>query len=702
VLVGGAAVARLPFIAMELVRGAPITTHVAMRRASIEERVELFARVCDAVEAAHAAGVIHCDLKPSNVLVVGDTGEPRVLDFGVARLVGDRVDAAHTTVVGSLVGALAYMRPEQSAGRRDALDARTDVYALGVVLDELLTGRLPIDVAGLSFAAAARLVEEAEPVRAELVEPRLRGDLTVILGKALEKDPAARFASAGALARDLRRHLAGEPIEARPLGLSDRARRAARRHQTLVAAVGAALATGIVVLVIGMLRTMRERDRAVAAFDRAAASESAAVQAKEEAEEVARLFVGALLTTDPSHGGGDMPLSRFLENVDGVLAERTDLHVLTEARLRLALGHAWYATGNLARARRSIDRTLEVRERDLGPDHVDTWLARAELTLIEAAEGDLVSAETLLRGALSRFEPDLGTEHNWHDEARTRLVGVLVELGRHVEAEVLSRAGVEYRRRTRGPDAHMTIDAEMGLAGIWTTLGRLDEARPLLELGLDVLPREKSADHRWTIDMAQALAQLESVAEHHELAVALQLRAVDALQCDLGAQHPATLHVRRRLAGYRWESGQHDEAIAVSRVALAGTEAALGPRHPGTIAARGNLGSMLLAEQHFEEAEPLLAEAADAALESSSVSRAMAGHFATRHGIVLLHLGRVEESERQLVRAYQTLLASGTTADDSVNVRDAARNLARICGASGRIGEERAWLYRARRTKPAR
>ena len=169
-----------------------------------------------------------------------------------------------------------------------------------------------------------------------------------------------------------------------------------------------------------------------------------------------------------------------------------------------------------------------------------------------------------------------------------------------------------------------------------------------------------------------------------------------------GAQHPATLLARRRLAGYRWESGQHDEAVAVSRLVLAGSEAALGPRHPDTIAARGNLGSMLLAQQRFEEAEPLLAEAADAALESSGVSRAMAGHLATRHGVALLDMGRVEESEERLVRAYRTLVESGATADDSASVRDAARNLARICGASGRVDEERAWLDRARRTRPAR
>lgn len=253
----------VPYFTMEFIRGRPILEAAAAHDLDRRERVAVMAEVCDAVQYAHQRGVIHRDIKPANILLEeraeSDTGtrfgprvRPRVLDFGVARATaGDADDGTLVTLEtdpGRIVGTLAAMSPEQVAGRGAEVDTRTDVYALGVVLYELLSGRPPLDVAGASLAEAARIIRDVEPPRLGTVDRELRGDLETIVAMALEKDPARRYASASELGADLRRFLADEPIAARPATTFYQVRKFARRHRaivavTLAAAAGLALAT---------------------------------------------------------------------------------------------------------------------------------------------------------------------------------------------------------------------------------------------------------------------------------------------------------------------------------------------------------------------------------------------------------------------------------------------------------------------------
>ena len=207
---------RIPYFAMERVQGRPIFAHCAERSLGLRARVAMLAKVCDAIEHAHGKGVVHRDLKSSNVLV-GDDGDPKVLDFGVARL-AERGDRRRTelTLEGQIVGTLATMSPEQVRGDLHRIDARSDVYALGAMGYELLSGSPPLRLDGKSLGDAARIVEEVDPPQLSTITPECRGDLDVIIGKALEKDPERRYASASALAADLRRFLRDEPILARP------------------------------------------------------------------------------------------------------------------------------------------------------------------------------------------------------------------------------------------------------------------------------------------------------------------------------------------------------------------------------------------------------------------------------------------------------------------------------------------------------
>ncbi|HEX6883658.1 MAG TPA: serine/threonine-protein kinase [Planctomycetota bacterium] len=220
---------RRPYFAMEYVEGRALHEHVTEEKLDLAAKLRLLSQVAEAAHYAHERGVVHRDLKPSNVLV-DERGEPKVLDFGVARPVG----TSHATQTGHLVGTLAYMSPEQAAGN-GSIDARADVYALGAILYELLTGRLPVPTEGLALHEAVRRVREEEPIPAGSVRPELRGDLATILGKALAKEPERRYASAAELAEDLRLTLENRPIRARPPTTAYVAWKLVRRHRTLAA-----------------------------------------------------------------------------------------------------------------------------------------------------------------------------------------------------------------------------------------------------------------------------------------------------------------------------------------------------------------------------------------------------------------------------------------------------------------------------------
>lgn len=256
---------RQPFFAMELIRGEPIDRWCRRRGLDAGARLDLIAKICDAVEHAHGKGVVHRDLKPGNVLV-DESGTPRVLDFGVARLqTEDGAVRTLATDAGQLVGTLPYMSPEQIGADPSRVGPHTDVYALGVMLYELLAGRLPLDVGELPLPEAARVIAEVEPIALGRVSPLFAGDVETIAGKAMNKEPSQRYASAAELAAELRRHLRDEPILARPTSALGQLRKFARRNRALVGGVAAtivALAAGLVVSTVLAIKQAQQRDRA--------------------------------------------------------------------------------------------------------------------------------------------------------------------------------------------------------------------------------------------------------------------------------------------------------------------------------------------------------------------------------------------------------------------------------------------------------
>ena len=396
-----------PYFAMELVKGVPITKFCDDRKLTPRERLELFMPVCQAVQHAHQKGVIHRDLKPSNVLVAlyDDKPVPKVIDFGIAKAAGTKLtEQTIFTEFGAIIGTLEYMSPEQAQLNQLDIDTRSDVYSLGVLLYELLTGTTPMDRKALGQAALLdmlRLIREAETPRPSLrlstaaglpsiaanrgLEPKklsglVRGDLDWIVMKALEKDRSRRYETANALARDLERHLNNEDVEACPPSAAYRLRKFARRHRVGLS-VGATVAAALVVA------TAVSTWQAV----RATRAERAAVESAETERLTNEFFIDDLLgkTGLSSQVVAEIPpdpnikvrtlVDRAAARIDGRFAGRP----LVEAAVRRMIGSVYDSLGLHDQARPHLERAYELQRRLLGEDHRATLTTGGELGRLE-------------------------------------------------------------------------------------------------------------------------------------------------------------------------------------------------------------------------------------------------------------------------------------------------------------------------------
>ncbi len=377
---GGSTPEGRPYFAMEYVKGEPITAYCDRQRLTTQARLELFMQVCEGVQHAHQKGIIHRDLKPSNVLVAiqDDHPVPKIIDFGVAKATAQHLtERTLYTELGVMIGTPEYMSPEQAEMGGLDIDTRTDVYALGVILYELLTGALPIDrkehrQAG--FAEIQRTIREKEPPRPSTritqlgpasteaatnrhTEPRrlaseLRGDLDWVTMRALEKDRTRRYQTANALAADVRHHLSNEPVSAGPPGTIYRAGKFVRRHRFGVAAaatVALLLVTLAATMTVQARRIARERDRA----NREA----------ETAKQVSEFLVGMFETTNPFEGRGkDVPVGDVLDR--GAQRIATELRGQPEVRAALmnTMGRVYYDLGVYDKAAELVEEALTYRE----------------------------------------------------------------------------------------------------------------------------------------------------------------------------------------------------------------------------------------------------------------------------------------------------------------------------------------------------
>ncbi len=620
VLDGGATETGRPYFVMELVRGISITEYCDQNDLSPRERLELFVEVCRAVKHAHQKGIIHRDLKPSNVLVAVHEGRPvpKVIDFGVAKAMHGRLtEKTLFTELRQFIGTPAYMSPEQAEMSGLDIDTRTDVYSLGVLLYELLTGTTPFDTKALlaaGYGELQRMIREEEPPRpslristhgsAEIARRRrldvrsltrlLRGDLDWIVMQALEKDRNRRYDSAAALAGDVERYLNDEPVLAGPPSAAYRAAKFVRRHRVAVgagAAVLLALVTAVVGTGYGLAAALRERERAQG-------EAAAARDARDESEAVTSFLTQMFESVHPDESGRDVTVREVLDIASERLGTAFPERPNVETRLRSALGVAYWQLGLLEDAERHLPLALDIRRETVGPEHVDTLRSMVNLASLRIQQGRNGEAEDLLRTALDGLTEALGEDDPVTLGALTNLAVVHARRAAYDEAVALHRRALDGQRRVQGPEHPDTLGALLNLADLYSGMGRLDEAEPLMREAVTGWERAHGPDKPGTLMALHNLALLEMRRENLDEAESLMRRVVEARRRVFGDRHVETLTALANLGFILGRGGSASAAAAEVPWAEAweGLRVALGDGHPTTVKVAGSLTAALAAQ----------------------------------------------------------------------------------------------------------
>lgn len=648
-----------PYYAMEFVPGPDLLTYA--RSLSSREKLELFAKVCDAVQHAHVKGVIHRDIKPANIIV--DTAEstgtrhtgtqPKVLDFGIAML-EDSDDAV--TSAGQVIGTLPYMSPEQLRGERVAIDTRSDVYSLGVVLYELLTGSTPIDLKGLSIAAAARKVESTDPAK---LPAHLQGDVQTIVGKALEKQPDRRYQSAAEFADDVRRYLADHPITARPATAMYTLSKFAKRHRAIVIATGcvtAATILGAAGLSIGLIQAKRSQHEAERLAHEASA---AALDADLTADFLSRTLAAVRPVKSETR---ELTVREMLEAAEARLPELAK-SPRAELRTRMALADGYISANECEPALSHAKRACELAVSEFGEvsqQHAQSLDVMGRIFQVCETAGDAIDVKERALATWLQITAESSVEVAL---ARQALAASLQDAGRLREA----RQSLELARPILIAEKHRSATAATAqYAHLISTLdGEAGERRALEVLTLALADLRASHDDpalemQLLFGMGRIYWSLRSLPEA-EAVLREALAISDRLR---GRDEPITLSVRREFAAVLRDLGKLQESLDESKAIVEVTRRVYGDKSKLLIAALSELGKAFDAVGDHTAAAHAFAQAAERAEAIGSPPFLVAS--LSRAGEKFEDAGDYEQSRDFTLRAMAALGEGSTHADVSL------------------------------------
>jgi len=616
-----------PYFVMEFVQGIPITEYCDKHNLSTKKRLELFIQLCEGVQHAHQKAVIHRDLKPSNVLVteIDDEAVPKIIDFGVAKATSQPLtDNAMHTFVGQLIGTPEYMSPEQAELSSEDIDTRSDIYSLGALLYELMSGELPFDsqeLRGAGFDGLRKKIREEDPlapsrrlttvsgtrttvtgrsIDVKALSRELQGDIDWIIMKAIAKDRTHRYASASDLAEDIRRHLRNEPVLASPPTAVYKLKKFVIRHRVGVAAA----ALVVVALILGITGTTVGLYRAVKA-ERTAKDEA------EAASQVSQFLEGLFSVSDPGEARGNSVTAREIldQGADKIEKELEDQPVV-RARLMVTTGRVYRRLGLYSQARDLLKRALDLRRNVPGERGLDVAEAELELAWLYAAEGNYDDALNLYQDALSLQESILGAETPQAAKTMSSIADVYKQARRYDEALAMHEKALAIREKTLGPDDPEVSNSLNLLGNLYMTMGKPGSI-PLYERALKIREKAFGEDHPKVAVVLQNLANvywqmgdLKTATEYNNRALAIQEKV-------LGPEHPDLAFALTNTANLLAASGDYAGAQKVHERALAIRKKYLAPDNPDLADTLYNLACVSALQGHRDEAYRYLREAVE-------------------------------------------------------------------------------------------